>query len=308
MPNVRPLAEADLAQAGRIIRLAFGTFLGAPEPETFSATAISIRSRFGAEYGEAYGIADETGLVGSNFATRWGSVGFFGPQSIRPDRWDGGFAQPLVAAVCGSFERWGVSQAALFTFAQSAKHIHLYGKFGFYPRFLTAIMERPAAAASVAGWSRYSALSEADRSIAVAECGALTDSLYPGLDLAGDIRNVAARGLGDTLLLHEGSRLAGFAVCHIGPGTEAGSGLLFVKFGAVRSGAGADTRFAALLDACGVLAAASGVATVEAGVNLAREEAYRQMKAMGFPHAATGRRDAPRQRAGLLPARDLRAG
>jgi hypothetical protein len=32
---IRPLTAQDLSEAGRIIRLAFGTFLGAPEPEQF---------------------------------------------------------------------------------------------------------------------------------------------------------------------------------------------------------------------------------------------------------------------------------
>jgi hypothetical protein len=34
---VRPLTEADLAEASRICSVAFGTFLGAADPETFLA-------------------------------------------------------------------------------------------------------------------------------------------------------------------------------------------------------------------------------------------------------------------------------
>ena len=33
--TIRPLTESDLTTSRRIISLAFGTFLGAPEPETF---------------------------------------------------------------------------------------------------------------------------------------------------------------------------------------------------------------------------------------------------------------------------------
>ncbi len=54
------------------------------------------------------------------------------------------------------------------------------------------------------------------------------------------------------------------------------------KFGAVRSGPGADGRFAALLDSCAALADAVGMKKVLAGVNLARDEAYGRMKALGF--------------------------
>jgi hypothetical protein len=99
--------------------------------------------------------------------------------------------------------------------------------------------------------------------------------------LRAEIRTVAARNLGDTVLLWDGdSRLAGFAICHLGSASEAGDGVCFVKFGAVRPGP-AD-RFAALLDACAGLAIAAGMTTVVAGINTAREEAYRAMLARGF--------------------------
>lgn len=91
------------------------------------------------------------------------------------------------------------------------------------------------------------------------------------------------RNLGDTLLLWESaSRLAGFAVCHWGPASEAGDQRLFVKFGAVRPGAGADERFDALLNACAALAREVGMPTIVAGVNLARENAYHHMCNRGF--------------------------
>jgi len=283
MPIVRPLAERDLPEAQRIVRSAFGTFLGLPEPEKCFADRDYVYGRFGAEHVEAFAAEEDGALVGTNFATRWGSFGFFGPLSIRPDRWNGGCAQPLVGAVCDAFDRWETSLSGLFTFAQSSKHIHLYGKFGFYPRFLTALMARPARAGALPEYSRYASLAPEGRRAAEDAAFALTDAIHEGLDLRAEIRTVAAKGLGDTLLLWDGaSRLGGLAVCHWGPASEAGADCLYIKFGAVRSGAGADERFAALLDAAGALAAAAGMKSVLAGVNLAREEAYRQMAASGF--------------------------
>lgn len=283
MAVIRPLEERDLDEAATIMRHAFGTFLGAPDLDTFWTDFDYAHGRFAAKHVAAFAADEDGALAGSNFATRWGSFGFFGPLSIRPSLWERGIAQPLVAAVCGAFEEWGVSHAGLFTFAQSTKHVHLYGKFGFHARFLTAIMGRPAAADAEFGAAmRHSALSDGDRDAAEAAASALTDAIYPGLDLSGEIGTVARLGLGDTVLLYDGSRLAGFAVCHYGPASEAGGGMCYVKFGAVESGAGADKRLAALLDACAALAAAVGMKTVLAGVNLAREEAYRAMKALGF--------------------------
>jgi GNAT superfamily N-acetyltransferase len=290
MADIRPLEKRDLPEAQRLIRVAFGTFLGAPEPENFWTDLDYAYGRFGAEHTVAFAAEQDGMLVGSNFATRWGSVGFFGPVTIRPDLWNGGIGQLLVAAACNAFDQWGVSHAGLCTFPQSAKHVWTYGKFGFYPRFLTAIMAAPAArpragAAASGGrrWSRYWGLPAGQRREAEAKVRELTEQIYPGLDLGGEIRTVLARNLGNTVLLWEGdSRLAGFAICHWGPESEAGAGCCYVKFGAVRPEAGAEERFAALLDACGELAAAVHMPNLLAGVNLAREEAYRIMLGRGF--------------------------
>jgi GNAT superfamily N-acetyltransferase len=285
MTIIRALTEADLLEAQRIVRVAFGTFLGAPDPERFWSDLDYVYGRFGAEHTASFAAENNEGaLVGSNFATRWGSVGFFGPLTTRPDLWDGGIGQRLVAAARDQLDAWGVRHAGLFTFAQSAKHVGLYGKFGFYPRFLTAIMAAPAGAqALTSAFSRHSALPEGQRQEAEHACRELTKEIYSGLDLRGEIRTVAVRALGDTAFLWDrDSRLAGFAVCHWGPASEAGQGCCFAKFAAVRPGPGAGERFGKLLDAVAMVAREAGMPNVLAGVNLAREEAYRQMLARGF--------------------------
>jgi len=282
MVTVRPLTKHDLPKAQRIIRDAFGTFLGVPDLETFRFPPYT-QTRFGAENVASFAAERDGELLGSNFATNWGSVGFFGPLSTRPDLWDGGIGQRLVAPACDAFESWGIRHAGLFTFAQSAKHAGLYGKFGFHPRFLTAIMAAPAQPSANNGWSRFSKLPEAQRTEVEHATRELSDELYEGLDLRAEIRTVFARNLGDTVLVCDGdSHLAGFAICHLGPTSEAGDGVCFVKFGAVRPGPGSAERFAALLDACAGVAIAAGMTTVVAGVNTAREEAYRAMLARGF--------------------------
>ena len=84
--TIRPLTEADLPQAARICRVAFGTFLGAPDPENFWADRDYVYGRFDAEHVASFAAEQDDELVGSNFATRWGSVAFFGPNTIRPQR------------------------------------------------------------------------------------------------------------------------------------------------------------------------------------------------------------------------------
>ena len=282
---VRGMTEADLPSASRVCRTAFGTFLGAPDIANFWADRDLVVGRFANEHTAAFTAELDGELVGSNFATRWGSVGFFGPLSVRPDRQGRGISKPLVAAVSEELEKWGTRHNGLFTFAQSALHVGLYGQFGFHARFLTAIMSAPTRPGPHEGrWSRYSSLSEDDRPAVEEACREVTETLYEGLDLGAEIRTLAARGFGDTLLLWDTvpSRLAGFAVCHWGPASEAGEGCCFVKFGAVRAGPGAEERFSALLEAASALGAEIGMPSLLAGVNLAREEAYRHMLARGF--------------------------
>jgi len=80
MVTVRPLTERDLPEAQRIIRDAFGTFLGVPDLENFRFPPYA-HTRFGAEHIASFAAEEDATLLGSNFATKWGSVGFFGPLS-----------------------------------------------------------------------------------------------------------------------------------------------------------------------------------------------------------------------------------
>src|SRR5688500_4307554 len=103
---VRPLERDDLDEADRIMRLAFGTFLGLPDPQAFMGDAGYVRTRWRAD--PAAALAAEVGgeLVGSNFAANWGSFGFFGPLTVRPDLWDRGVARRLLERTMDLFERW----------------------------------------------------------------------------------------------------------------------------------------------------------------------------------------------------------
>lgn len=278
---VRPLREDELDAADQIMRLAFGTFLGLPEPLAFMGDADYVRTRWAADPTAAFAAELDGELVGSNFATSWGSVAFFGPLTVRPDLWDRGVAQRLLKPIMERFSQWGVSHAGLFTFPQSAKHIHLYQKFDFWPRFLTPIMAKPVSRPEgEPRWSRFSDAAQDAREDLLRGCRQLTESIYPGLDLEREIRAAASQNLGETVLLWDDRTLIGLAVCHCGPGTEAGSDACYIKFGAVRPGAGED--FERLLDACERLAATGGLARLVAGVNLGHHEAYRALLARGF--------------------------
>lgn len=106
--------------------------------------------------------------------------------------------------------------------------------------------------------------------------------MYEGLDLEREIMATYAQGLDDTVLLPGESGLDGLAVCHCGPGSEAGADVCLVKFGAVRPGRQAGDRFERLLHACEQLAAERGLGQLDAGTNLGRPDAYQRMVARGF--------------------------
>ena len=281
--SVRPLQENDLSVADHIMRLAFGTFLCLPEPTAFMGDADYVQTRWRANPSAAFGAEVGGEFVGSNFATNWGSVGFFGPLTIRPDLWDRGVGKRLMEPIMECFDKWGTKHAGLFTFAHSQKHVGLYQKFGFWPRFLTAIMSKPVGqTGGESRWTRFSEVAEDEGEGTLLACREVTDAIYEGLDVGPEVRAVAEQGLGDTVLLWDDQRLVGLAVCHCGPGTEAGSGTCYVKFGAVCPSPTAGQDFDRLLDACEEMAAKKGLLRLAAGVNTARHEAYRQMLERGF--------------------------
>ena len=278
---VRPLRESDLDAADRIFRLAFGTFLGLPDPLAFAGDSDWVRTRWRADPSMAVAAELSGELVGSNLATCWGSVGFFGPLTVRPDLWNQGIARRLLEATMPLFDAAGVRRVGLFTFANSPKHIALYQRFGFWPHFLTAVLEGPPEGSTVDS-VRWSMLSPDERLLLLAAARTLTDGLHPGLDVSREIRAIETQHLGDVVVLPDGPGIAGVAICHCGAGSEAGSGACYVKFGAVRPGPHAPERFAALLDACGALARDRGLDRLVVGVNTARSSAYRELLARGM--------------------------
>lgn len=291
---VRPLLEADLGAADRVMRLAFGTFLGLPDPLQFMGDRDYVYTRWGADPSAAFCAEAEGVVVGSVFVGNWGSVGFFGPLTIHPDYWNSGVAKLLLQQVMACFERWGTRHMALYTFPTSLKHVGLYRKFGFWPRFLTISMEKDVngggAAAEASGvpgvveafWTKFSDVPAAEREGMLDRCRALTGKVLEGLDVGVEIRSVAGQQLGETVLLWTRDELTGLAVCHCGAGTEAGSGVCYIKFAAVHPMLSGDLEFRQLLTACERLAAQRGLERLSGGINTARQEAWAAMMDSGW--------------------------
>jgi GNAT superfamily N-acetyltransferase len=280
--RTRPLEERDLAETDRIIRFAFGTFLNLPNPMTMFGDSDFAYSRFRAAPDSAFAAEADGRLVGSNFVTQWGSFGFFGPLTVEPQLWDQKVAQRLLEPTVELFEKWGCRDTGLFTFAHSPKHIALYQKFDYWPRFLTSMMSKQVAPSTQHTYTRFSELPLAQKEEALAACRETTDAIYDGLDVSREIRAVDSQRLGDTILLLDGSKISAFGVCHVGPKTEAEGNACYVKFGAARPGPSTEREFGRLLTACEAYAATQGAGRLTAGVNMSRHEAYKNMILSGL--------------------------
>jgi predicted N-acetyltransferase YhbS len=289
---VREMQSADVPEVDRIIRLAFGTFLNVPDPMTVFGDSHYAAPRFRASAVVKHVAEVEGKIVGSVFLTRWGEVAFLGPISVLPEHWNTGIAQRLLERAASQIERWGVRQYSLFTFPQSPKHICLYQKFGFWPRFLATVLSKaPGTAPASASHVRLSALPAAERRDGIAAVRDLCDALYKGLDLTDDIEALLEQGIGDVLLERGDAadeELAAFAVCHFGEGSEAGTQGLLVKFGAARPGPLASRSFTRLFDAAESLAAEVSASRLSTVVDLSHKDAFQALMARGFRIDFTG--------------------
>lgn len=283
---VRPMREEDLDEADRIMRLAFGTFLGMPEPLKFNGDANLVYTRYWTDPSSALAAEVDGKIVGSIFGLDWGSMGILGPLTVHPQYWDKGIARLLLDHIMKIFERWNTKHIGLFTFAQSSKHVHLYQKYGFWPRYVTAIMSKEVGrllgntSVNVIYFSKLN--SDNEKKDLMQKCAQLTDLIMEGLDLKKEINSVETQKLGDTILLEEDGSIEALAICHVGPNTEAGSGTCYVKFGAVKPGSNSAKIFDSLLHSCEQYAHSQNAVRLVCGVNTGRHNAYRRMIELGF--------------------------
>src|SRR5260370_20786504 len=83
--TIRSLQESELDTAHRIFRVAFGTFIRLPNPETFAGDADALRTRWKANPKRGFAPAVEGELVGTNVANTSASMRLFCQPAIRPD-------------------------------------------------------------------------------------------------------------------------------------------------------------------------------------------------------------------------------
>ena len=301
---VRELRESDLTLADAILRSAFDTFTGVT---SLFGDKDYVRTRWLADPGAAFAAERDGQLAGTNFVTRWGTVGFFGPLSVRPELWDQGSRQPPDG---------GHRRAVRPLGHGSRRPVHLRPQRQA-PRALPEVRvlapvpdpgddqgaDRPTTVAPGHPLHRASACraGPSPRRVPGTDRHRVRGAGPRARRSAPWRARVSARSCSWTT--RRGWRAWPCATWAPAPRPAAG--------GATSSSdwpgrdPGQSVRFGALLDACEALAVDHGADHVELGVNAGRHEAYAAVMARGLP-GGTGRGEhAPGQRRGLQPPRHL---
>jgi predicted N-acetyltransferase YhbS len=285
--TISPLTEDELTAADEVMRAAFAERFAMRPGEAFrDQSMLRARLRLHPEGAVVAHVGGE--VVGSALALHRGSVAVFGPLSVRPDQQGRGIGRALLAGALERMAVWDAEHTGLFTWSESPGHLALYRTAGFWPRFLSMLMAKPLPADAAGDVRTVGSLAGAELDAAVAACAELAQAVRPGLDLTADVLGLPRHGWGDTVLLDGDDGPEGFAVCHTGPGSEAGSGQCLAKFAAVRPGPGAAERFGALLEACERFAASRGAFRLEAMADAGRVGACRVLLDRGFVVAFQG--------------------
>jgi len=158
-------------------------------------------------------------VVAFNMAHRSGVEGWMGPLAVRPESQGTGLGKDVVRAGVDWLRREGARVIGLETMPRTMDNIGFYSSLGLVPGRLTLTVTLDAAPAERPA-PLLGRLPRPAHDDAVAECRALLDALLPGYDFTREILLTDQLALGDTVLLRDGDRLVGYALCHTAPLVE----------------------------------------------------------------------------------------
>ena len=166
-----------------------------------------------AEGGALQWRGDRDEVIAFNIAHRSGSEGWMGPLAVRPEWQGSGLGKEVVRAGIAWLETQGARVIGLETMPRTMDNIGFYSGLGFLPGRLTLTLTLDAAAGEGTPTllGRVSARSRDDL---IDACRQLTHERIAGYDYSREIRLTSELGLGDTVVLERGGRLAGFALYH----------------------------------------------------------------------------------------------
>lgn len=162
---------------------------------------------------------DRGRIVAFNMVHLSGREGWMGPLAVRTEFQGGGTGKEIVTRGIEWLKAKGASVIGLETMPRTMDNIGFYSRLGFLPGRLTITTTLDAAYAESPAML-IGRLSPKARDDVLAECRALVQRLLPGYDYTREIMLTHELSLGDTVLLHDGDKLIGFALAHTAPLVE----------------------------------------------------------------------------------------
>jgi GNAT superfamily N-acetyltransferase len=158
-------------------------------------------------------------IAAFNMVHRSGVEGWMGPLAVRMEQQGSGLGKEIVERGIAWLKREGARVIGLETMPRTMDNIGFYSRLGFAPGRLTITLTLDAAAADHGPdlLGRMSALDREDHLVAARE---LVHEILPGYDFTRELELTHSLALGDTVLLRQGTRLVGFALCHTVPLVE----------------------------------------------------------------------------------------
>jgi GNAT superfamily N-acetyltransferase len=158
-------------------------------------------------------------IVAFNVVHLSGAEGWMGPLAVRPEAQGAGIGKDVVRAGVEWLRQRSARVIGLETMPRTMDNIGFYSALGFVPGRLTITLTVDAAAAD-RGPELLGRLGLRDREDALGEVRTLVDGLAPGYDFTREVELTESLALGDTVLLRDGGRVIGLALCHTAPLVE----------------------------------------------------------------------------------------
>jgi ribosomal protein S18 acetylase RimI-like enzyme len=169
-------------------------------------------------------------VVGSIFSRTWGAVGWFGNLVVLPAFQGRGLGKQLISASLAYLRRNPGRRIGLETMPESPHNLGLYLSLGFQARLPTMLLTKPVdgSAADNIGVALWPSGDAGTQQRWLADLQEAAAQICPGLDYSKEIISSARHGLGETLVLIEGTKAIGSSTvslvgCREGSGEECGS-------------------------------------------------------------------------------------
>jgi GNAT superfamily N-acetyltransferase len=162
---------------------------------------------------------DRGRIVAFNMVHRSGTEGWMGPLAVRTEMQGNGTGKEIVTRGVDWLKSHGAAVIGLETMPRKMDNIGFYSRLGFLPGRLTITTTLEAAYLDTPA-RLIGRLPPYSRQDAIAECSALVDRVLPGYDYSREINLTHELSLGDTVLLFDRDRIAGFALAHTAPLVE----------------------------------------------------------------------------------------